>query len=113
MCTAHVLMRLYHLINRSFVCKAKEGLYVRIIFNLKLCVTGEDLKFICFSDIFTLSLPDEGYCREIRYLRFHYYHCVDTSADGLLFPGSIIPLCVIRYTTNCKPVLIEHDFIDR
>jgi hypothetical protein len=29
-CTAHVLMRFCHLINRSFVCKAKEGCHVRI-----------------------------------------------------------------------------------
>jgi hypothetical protein len=30
MCTAHVLMRFCHLINRSFVCKAKEGRRIRI-----------------------------------------------------------------------------------
>jgi hypothetical protein len=30
MCSAHVLMRFCHRVNRSFVCKAKEGRYVRI-----------------------------------------------------------------------------------
>ena len=30
MCTAHVLMRFCHRVNRSFVCKAKEGRHVRI-----------------------------------------------------------------------------------
>ena len=29
MCTAHGLMRLCHLINRSFVCKAKERRHIR------------------------------------------------------------------------------------
>jgi hypothetical protein len=49
-----------------------------------------------FSDIFTLSVPDEGYCREIRYLRLHYYHCVDTPADGLLVPESIIAVHTLK-----------------
>jgi len=31
-CTAHVLMRFCHLINRSFICKAKEGHHIRIPF---------------------------------------------------------------------------------
>ena len=30
MCTAHVLMRFCHLIDHSFVCKAREGHHVRI-----------------------------------------------------------------------------------
>ena len=30
MCTAHVLMRCFHLIDRSFVCKAKEGRHIII-----------------------------------------------------------------------------------
>ena len=30
MCTAHVLMRFCHLIDRSFVCKVKEGRHIRI-----------------------------------------------------------------------------------
>ena len=36
MCTAHVLMRFCHLINRSFVCKAKEGRHVRITDTTKI-----------------------------------------------------------------------------
>ena len=31
MCTVHVLMIFCHLINRSFVCKAKEGHYIRMV----------------------------------------------------------------------------------
>ena len=30
MCTAHVLMRFCHLIDRSFACKAKEGPHIII-----------------------------------------------------------------------------------
>jgi hypothetical protein len=38
------------------------------------------------------SLPDEGYFPErvIRYVRFHYYQWIDTSAGGLLVRGGII-----------------------
>jgi hypothetical protein len=32
-CTAHALMRFCHLINRSFVCKTKEGRHVRILYK--------------------------------------------------------------------------------
>ena len=31
MCTAHVLMRYCHRVDRSFVCKAKEGRHARIL----------------------------------------------------------------------------------
>jgi hypothetical protein len=34
MCTAHVLMRFCHRVDRSFVCKAKEGRHVRICINI-------------------------------------------------------------------------------
>ena len=33
MCTVHVLMRFCHRVDRSFVCKAKEGRHVRITNN--------------------------------------------------------------------------------
>ena len=35
MCTAHVLMRFCHLIDGSFVSKAKEGRHIRIV-NFKI-----------------------------------------------------------------------------
>ena len=35
MCTAHVLMIFCHRVDRLFVCKAKEGRYVRIFYNFK------------------------------------------------------------------------------
>jgi hypothetical protein len=47
MCTAHVLMRFYHLIDRSFVCKAKEGRHIRNI-NLFLGEYLEDTVWIPF-----------------------------------------------------------------
>ena len=34
MCTAHVLIRFCHLVDRSFVCKAKEGPHIRINNNV-------------------------------------------------------------------------------
>jgi hypothetical protein len=39
-----------------------------------------------------MSVPDEGY--SIWYLRFYYYHWVDTAAGVILVPASIIRLVV-------------------
>jgi len=36
MCTAHMLMRFSHLINRSFVCKAKEGRHIRLLYLMNI-----------------------------------------------------------------------------
>ena len=41
MCTVHVLMRFCHRVDRSFVCKAKEGRHVRIVIKIK-----ESLNFL-------------------------------------------------------------------
>ena len=38
MCTAHVLMRFCHLINHSFVCKAKEGRHARTSSKMLLLI---------------------------------------------------------------------------
>jgi hypothetical protein len=35
-------------------------------------------------------IPETRRAHYILYLRFYYYHWVDTSADGLLVPESII-----------------------
>jgi hypothetical protein len=42
--------------------------------------------------------PETRRAQLIRYLRFYYYHCVDTSTGELLVLGGII-LTVIRVST--------------
>jgi hypothetical protein len=48
------------------------------------------------SNILALSVPDEGYSSNVScainliFLRFYYYHWVDTSASGLLVTEGII-----------------------
>ena len=50
---------------------------------------------ICLSSLSNFSVPDEDYSINVRvhyiwYLRLYYYHCVDTSADGLLVTDGVI-----------------------
>jgi hypothetical protein len=43
-------------------------------------------------------IPETRRAHKIWYLRFYYYHWVDTSAGGLLVPEGIICLVVIVST---------------
>ena len=53
---------------------------------------------IWLSNLLILSVPDEDYSQNVScalhlyicYLRFYYYHCMDTSVGDLLVPEGII-----------------------
>ena len=50
MCTSHVLRKFCHRVDRSFVCKAKEGRHVRIVLFLLAIV-------LCPFSIYRFCLP--------------------------------------------------------
>jgi hypothetical protein len=41
------------------------------------------------------AIPETRRAHTIKYLRFSYYHWIDSSAGGQLFPGAIISPVVI------------------
>ena len=52
------------------------------------------------TSIIHINIPETRPANSSRYLRFYYYHCVDTSAGGLLFlEGSIYPVVSVSALT--------------
>ena len=72
MCTVHVLMIFCHLINRSFVCNAKEGRHTRIIdlkLHLVMLLQYLDMNVHHSLTIIQLYGGDQFYwCRKQEYL---------------------------------------------
>ena len=79
--TAHVLMRFCHLINRSFVCKAKEGRHIRITRRLKKWLAG------CV--VYTINGG-----------KYHWFYALNMLYDGDLSLMKIVDIvCCIDHQT--------------